>query len=120
MSDFIFHNGLSIECIGNPAQKTQFSIFCEDPHFDDMMVGLPADGRKFANWSDVITAAVSQAGSRIVRIEVYEDLYLERDELEERSDFEKASLVVIATLILFTIYMIFQTIGDSIPVTFRG
>ena len=116
----IIREGHAIECIGNPAQKTQFKIFCEDPRHDDIMVGLPEDGRPFANWSDVINEAVSQAQSRIVMIEVLDDLVLLRDQLEERSDFEKAMTFVLVFLILAALGLIFSTIGNFVPVIYRG
>lgn len=116
----IIHEGMEIECVGNPAQKTQFKIFCENPDHNDIMVGIPADGRKFSNWSDVIAAATKQAGSRILRIEVYEDLVYERDQLEERSDFEKVAGVVLTFLILAAVYMIFTTMRDFVPAGFMG
>ena len=116
----IIHEGMEIECVGNPAQKTQFKIFCENPDHNDIMVGIPADGRKFSNWSDVIAAATKQAGSRILRIEVYDDLVYERDQLEERSDFEKVAGVVLAVLIIATICIIAKTMWGYVPVTFMG
>lgn len=116
----IIHEGMEIECIGNPAQKTQFRIFCEDPHHNDIMVGLPEDGRKFANWSGVIAAATKQAHSRIVRIEVYDDLVYERDQIEKPSDFENAILVVIAALVIAAIYVISTTMWDYVPTGFMG
>ena len=116
----IINEGMEIECIGNPAQKMQFRIFCENPHHDDIMVGIPADGRKFSNWSDVITAAANQAHSRIIRIEVYEDLVYERDQLEKVSDFEKAAGVILAGLVVATIYAIFTTMWDYVPTGFMG
>ena len=116
----IIREGHAIECIGNPAQKTQFKIFCEDPKHDDIMVGLPEDGRKFANWSDVINAATKQAQSRITQIEVFDEFVYERDQLEERSDFEKATLVILGLLILVGLWLIFSTIGSYVPVIYRG
>ena len=120
MINYITHNGQEIECIGSPAQKTQFRIFCENPHHDDIMVGIPADGRKFANWSDVIRAATKQSQSRITCIEVYDDLIYERDQLEERSDFEKVMTVVLAVLIIAAVYLIFTTMRDFVPAGFMG
>lgn len=116
----IIHKEHPIACIGNPAQKIQFRIFCENPHHNDIMVGIPADGRKFANWSDVISAATKQAGSRILRIEVYDDLTFERDQLEKPSDFEKATLVVLAALVLAAVYVISTTMWDYVPTGFMG
>lgn len=120
MTHLINHNGHAIECVGNPAQKTQFRIFCENQHHDNIMIGLPEDSRKFANWSDVIAAATAQAKSRIVRIEVYDDLVYERDQLENRSDFETVAGTVIVFLLIATVYVIFTTMRDFVPVTFMG
>jgi len=122
MTEYIINKGMEIECIGNPAQQTQFRIFCEDPHHDDMMVGLPADGRKFSNWADVIYAATSQAQSRIVKIEVVpiNELRFERDELEKVSDFEKVAGAVIGILLVFAVYMVFTTMRGYVPVGFMG
>lgn len=120
MTECIYHEGYPIEVIGNPAQKTQFRIFCENPHHADIMVGLPEDGRKFANWSDVITAATEQAQSRIVRIEVYEDLVYERDQIDKLPIEDVFGIACLAGLLVFTIYMIFTTMRGYVPVGFMG
>ncbi len=120
MSEFIFDKGRAIECIGNPAQKTQFRIFCEDPHHNDIMVGLPEDGRKFANWSDVIAAATKQARSRIIRIEVYEVLVYERDQPEKLPIEDVFAIACFAGLLVFTIYKIYTTMWDYVPTGFMG
>lgn len=126
----IIHEGHAIECIGNPAQKTQFRIWFKNPdtkRIDVTVIDFDTkNGRKFSNWADVINAslatnaAIRWSNSRIVRIETYNDLYFERDQLEKVSDFEKVAGVILAGLVIATIYAIFTTMWDYVPTGFMG